>query len=186
MEARDFIGCPFNNAHLKRGRTFFVYDLAKHTLKSSAGVVLLALFLGILQRSGATVYNVTDHGAPTNTDFALRQILLLAQPGDTIYFPNGTYSIVNTIVPKSKMLIYGQSQSGVLIQFNGQASIVDLSGLRGVEISSLTLDGVMNSNVAHGIYATTGYNFKLHNLTIKNLSLTNNYGPFGIHFNGSV
>jgi len=149
----------------------------------SARTFLLLLFaLGGPVAGAQTTLNVTNYPS-------IQAAINAAVAGDTVYVPNGTYSISNSITPLSGIVLTGQSQAGVIIRAVGKnvGNMISLQNLTNVEISNLTLDGQTNTSINNGIYAYQGGFHYLHNLTIRNLlGNSANSGALAIHFNGST
>lgn len=149
---------------------------------------LMQVTVGQSAVNGA-VFNVLHFGATGNdsTDdvAAIQAAINTASSGDTVFIPDGIYTITRSVTVKPDIKITGQSQHKTIIVFTADSSysMLSLSDVSRVEITSLTLDG-NGRDIANAIFAEKGSGHKLHHLTIKNL-VHAGFGPHGILFSGN-
>jgi hypothetical protein len=117
---------------------------------------------------------------------AIARAIDLSEAGDTIRLPAGRYDITEPIRPKSGTRLLGEGQDRTIVRFAATAagSIVLLTGVEGVEVADLTLDGAGDPLALQGVYATSSSQLSIHDLTIRDLVKGEGFGPHAIHFNG--
>ncbi len=130
------------------------------------------------------------HGATITVDgpdsAAIAAAIGQSQPGDEVRLPEGTYSITETITPKSGTHLVGAGQAETVLRFAGNepGPMVFLTGCEDVEVAHLTLDGAGSPLARQGVYATDCRRLNVHHITVCDLAKGEGFGPHGIHFNG--
>lgn len=153
---------------------------------------LFTLLLSIPAR--AKTLDVATYGAipnePKDAAPAINAAIAAASPGDTILIPAGTYSIAQSILPKSNLKITGPAsrpdQATLRCIATNPIPLILIDNLSDLEISSLTLDGADSPNAMQGIECSHATRLRLSNLAIQNLGANEGFAPHGIYFKESV
>lgn len=118
---------------------------------------------------------------------ALEAAVQQAGPGDTVFLPAGVYTLSRPLHPRSQTQVRGAGQEETILRYVGDQPgvLMDLSGVEGVEVSHLTLDGDHRPTVLQGISAGHARHLKIHHVTVRNLVETGGWGPHGILFSGT-
>jgi parallel beta-helix repeat protein len=134
----------------------------------------------------ATTYTVTSSGGDDTA--AINAAINGASAGDTVSLATGTFLISGQINAKTGVAIVGAGQSSTTVQYMGtnDAPMINMSAVNNVEIAGLTLNGNSDSHALQGINAFGGTNEYIHNITVENLTPTDNFGPSGIYFSGAM
>ncbi|WP_020616192.1 right-handed parallel beta-helix repeat-containing protein [Paenibacillus daejeonensis] len=167
-------------------------------LKASlvAGVLAVGIAVGIAGPAPAPVraatLDVTDFGANGQDTLddtqAIQDALDGAAPGDTVFIPDGSYSISDTLRPTvSGITIQGESQAGTVIAYHGTTSkaLIHLSALEDITINHLTLEGEHSALISDGIRAEHGSGHQINDVTIQNIGSNTAFGPHAIYFTNS-
>lgn len=137
--------------------------------------------------SPIVVRNVTSYGAVPNDDgddlAAINNAIVASSPGDTVYFPSGTYRVSGIVIGKSGVRLEGATGSVLLYAGDSADCILGLYSVSNVTVTGLTLDGNNSANPHQGIWAFNSTEIILQNLTIRNLG---NPGAHGIVCDPSV
>lgn len=144
----------------------------------------------------ADTLNIEAFGASSGDDLddfnAIESAISAASPGDTIFFPEGTWNTSASITPPNGVSISGAGKDLTSIIFSGteeEQSLISLEDLEDSQITirDLTLDGNSSVYCSQGIEAYNLSNLRITDVLIKNLVNTpNEFGPHGIYFAGSV
>ncbi|MBN1346725.1 MAG: right-handed parallel beta-helix repeat-containing protein [Phycisphaerae bacterium] len=124
----------------------------------------------------------------TGTDTpAIEAAIAQSNTGDTVFLPEGTYTITKPVAPKSKTCLRGAGRDETILRFvaDKPAPMIVLANCDDVELCHLALDGANNANAAQGISAANARRLNLHHLTIRNLVKGQGFGPHGILFSGA-
>ena len=120
-----------------------------------------------LTSTSATTFNITQYGGRLNPNFGIQRALAIAKPGDTLFFPDGSHLVTNTIKPQAPLEYdcVGPKSGGNCASVCRLGSMFDLIGLSGVQVSFLTVDATGNQNAIRSIYAIQGDHFNLQHPT---------------------
>nr|WP_319633430.1 fibronectin type III domain-containing protein [Paenibacillus psychroresistens] len=155
-------------------------------------VFTLSLLLPLIPLPGiaaAATLNVTSYGAngtDANDDTAaIQSVIDAAVSGDTVYFPNGTYTLsTGGLVAKTGVKLLGQSTAGAILKYTSSSDgyILNINDKSNTEVSYLTLWG--NNHTIAGIwsenFSTLPGNHNFHHMLLKDFTMTTGFGPFGI------
>jgi len=118
---------------------------------------------------------------------AINNAIAASTAADTVVLNAGTYDVSNKIVTKAGLTMQGAGNTTILRRTgNNTAPLLGIENVSNVTLSNFTLDGNNNKKPSQGIYAATGSNINLHDLTIQNLAATTGFGPHGIYFDHNV
>lgn len=166
--------------------------------------ILLLVLIGLISKNQIQaqtptpipnpLVDITEYGAIPNDSqddtLAINNAAAATQPNDTLFFPEGTYLISNSILPKSETKILGEEQAQSILKFTGNTQTIGMIKIEqknNIEIANLVIDADNNKKAVNGIYTLQSNNLNLHDLTIKNFDFEEGvFGPHGIHFNQEV
>ena len=123
---------------------------------------ILLVLSGLGPPLSATTRRVTDYGAVPDDGgddrAAINSAIASALPGDTVYFPVGTYRVSGSILAKSGIRLEGTNTNGSVLLYVGAAKdvILTLNNSSNVVVSHLALDGGNSALVNQGISAANG------------------------------
>ncbi len=122
-------------------------------------------------------------------DSAALQVLLDSVKDRTeLIFPAGTYDISQPVNLRSQTILQGDHKGGTVLRFAGTAPCPLLQIQNGscITLYDLTLDAAMNPNATQGIVVSQSDGIYLQNLTIRNFSAREGFGPHAIFFSEKV
>ena len=117
----------------------------------------------------------------------INAVVQKCQSGDTLWLPNGTFSINEPIRMKSGIKLIGKGQGKTVIICAGikPDSMIRINNCENIEISHLTLDAKNDGKVREGISGHNSRRLFLHHVTIRNLAKGDSSFVHGILFSGN-
>ena len=119
---------------------------------------------------------------------ALQTILDSVKAGTEIIFPQGTYEISRAMNVRSNTELTGTVKGGPVLRFVGAAPcpLLEIRNGSHVNVFDLTLDAAMNPNATQGIVASQSSHVFIQDVTLRNFSAREGFGPHAIFFSDGV
>ena len=119
---------------------------------------------------------------------ALQALLDSSKEWTELTFPAGTYDISRTVNLSSQTILQGDLKGGSVLRFAGTAPCPMFQIQNGsyITLYDLTLDAAMNPNATQGMVVSQSNAIYIQNLTIRNFSAGEGFGPHAIFFSERV